>query len=210
MKSALIIKTYLWLYSILRNYGPLTLNQINKMWVADTSVSEGNPMIRQTFSRYRHDVEEAFGVIIGCDRENRYYIENQHLDEADDKVSLLSSAEKNTLAELMDYRYRIILEPKLSVNIYFNMILESMRKNVMVEFDYKQDDDSTASHQLVEPYCVKQNGADWYLMGRRSDDSFSAFALARCQKLRLTDHKFQLDYESCVKLCEEIADFFQV
>ena len=74
MKSALIIKTYLWFYNIIRNYGPLTLNQINEMWMADTRISEGKPMIRQTFQRYRLDVEDVFGVSIGCDNENRYLI----------------------------------------------------------------------------------------------------------------------------------------
>ena len=29
MKSELILKTYFWLYNIIRNYGPLTLNKIN-------------------------------------------------------------------------------------------------------------------------------------------------------------------------------------
>ena len=210
MKSALIIKTYLWFYNIIRNYGPLTLNQINEMWMADTRLSEGKPMIRQTFQRYRLDVEDVFGVSICCDNENRYYIKNRRLKEADDKASLLSLAEKNTLTEMMDYRHRIILEPKFSVNIYFDIILDSMCKNVMVEFDYQQDDAPMMSHQLVEPYCVKQYGADWYLMGRRNDGSFGAFALARLKKLRLTDRKFKLKYEECVKLCEDIEDFFEV
>ena len=90
MKPALLLKTYLWLYTIIRNYGPLTLNEINEMWMADTRLSEGKPMIRQTFSRYRSDVEDLFGVIIGCDRERRYYIKNRQLREADKKASLLS------------------------------------------------------------------------------------------------------------------------
>ena len=123
MKSALIIKTYLWFYNIIRNYGPLTLNQINEMWMADTRISEGKPMIRQTFQRYRLDVEDVFGVSIGCDNENRYYIKNRRLREADDKASLLSKSEKDTLTGLMDFYHRIVLEPKLSENIYFNMIV---------------------------------------------------------------------------------------
>ena len=55
---------------------------------------------------------------------------------------------------------------------------------------------------------MKQRGAHWYLMGRKGDGSFDSYALIRIQKLRLTGHKFQLEYDECVKLCEEIADFF--
>jgi predicted DNA-binding transcriptional regulator YafY len=207
MKPALILKTYFWLYDVIRNYGPLTLKRINEMWMADTRVNDGKPLIRQTFSRYRNDVEELFGVSIGCDSEHRYFIESNKLTEADNKASLLSSAEKDKLAEMMQFYHRIILEPNLSENIYFSIIVEAMRKNVMVEIDYQQDDDLIVFHQQVEPYCVKQHQSHWYLMGRNSDGSFSAFAFGKIREIRLTDLKFQLDYDNCVKLCERIADF---
>ena len=103
MKSALILKTYFWLYNIIRNYGPLTLNKINEMWVKDTRLSEGKPMIRQTFSRYRSDVEDLFDITIECDKQSRYYIKDSQLMEADQKASLLSLAEKNALAEMMQF-----------------------------------------------------------------------------------------------------------
>ena len=207
MKSALILKTYFWLYNIIRNYGPLTLSEINEMWVADTRLSEGKPMIRQTFSRYRSDVEDVFRVRIECDKEHRYRINNRQLVEADNKASLLNSAEKNALAEMMQFYHRIILEPNFSVNIYFNIIVESMRKNVMLEIDYLQDDDSIAFHQKVEPYFVKQKQTHWYLMGRKSDGSFGLFDLAKIKELRITDRKFRLKYDAFVKLCETVADF---
>ena len=207
MKPVLILKTYFWLYDVIRNYGPLTLKRINEMWMADTRVNDGKPLIRQTFSRYRNDVEELFGVSIGCDSEHRYFIESNKLTEADNKASLLSSVEKDKLAEMMQFYHRIILEPNLSENIYFSIIVEAMRKNVMVEIDYQQDDDTLAFHQQVEPYCVKQHGAHWSLMGRKHDGSFGSFVLPKIREMRLTDLKFQLKYDSLVKLCEQIADF---
>ena len=127
--------------------------------------------------------------------------------EADQKASLLSLAEKNTLAEMMQFYHRIILEPNLSENIYFNIIVDGMRKNVVLEIDYLQDDDSIAFNQQVEPYFVKQHGVHWYLMGRNSDGSFGSFAFARIREIRQTDRKFQLKYDNLVKLCEQIADF---
>ena len=210
MKSALIFKTYFWLYNIIRNYGPLTLSEINEMWVKDTRLSEGKPMIRQTFSRYRSDVEDLFDITIGCDNKSRYYIEDSQLKEADIKTSLFNSTEKNALAEMMQFYHRIILEPNLSENIYFNIIVDGMRKNVMLEIDYQQDDDIVVFHQHVEPYFVKQHQAHWYLMGRNSDGTFGSFAFSRIRELRITDRQFQLKYENLVKLCEENSDFFRV
>ena len=78
----------------------------------------------------------------------------------------------------------------------------------MVEIDYQQDDDSLVFHQQVEPYCVKQHSAQWYLMGRKHDGSFAPFPLTKIREIRLTDLKFQLKYDSLVKLCEQIEDFF--
>ena len=208
MKPVLIIKTYIWLYDNIRRLGPLTLKEINDMWIKETRLSDGEPMIRQTFSRYRNDVEELFGVSIACDGEHRYFIEGTQQKEADERASLLSSSEKDTLAESMQFYHRIILEPNYSENIFFNIIVEAMRKSVMVEIDYQQDDDLIVFHQQVEPYCVKQHQSHWYLMGRNSDGSFSAFAFGKIREIRLTDLKFQLDYDNCVKLCEQIEDFF--
>ena len=207
MKSALILKTYFWLYNIIRNYGPLTLSEINEMWVKDSRVSEGKPMIRQTFSRYRSDIEDLFDITICCDKKSRYFIKDSKLMEADQKASLLSSAEKNALAEMMQFYHRIILEPNLSENIFFNIIVDGMRKNVILEIDYLQDDDSVVFHQQVEPYFVKQHDEHWYLMGRKSDGSFGSFAFARIREIRQTDRIFQLEYANLVKLCEQIADF---
>jgi hypothetical protein len=207
MKPVLIIKTYIWLYDIIHRLGPLTLKEINEAWMKETRLSDGIPMIRQTFSRYRNDIEELFGVSIACDGEHRYFIEGAQQKEADERASLLSSAEKDTLAESMQFYHRIILEPKLSVNIFFSIIVEAMRKNVMTEIDYQQDDDTIVFHQQVEPYYVRQHQGNWRLIGRKHDGSFGSYSLTRIREIRLTDLKFQLDYDSCVKLCERIADF---
>ena len=108
---------------------------------------------------------------------------------------------------MMQFYHRIILEPNFSENIYFNIIVDGMRKNVVLEIDYLQDDDLIAFNQQVEPYFVKQHGVHWYLMGRKSDGSFGSFAFARIREIRQTDRKFQLEYANLVKLCEQIADF---
>ena len=76
MKPALILRTYAWLYHTIRNDGPLTFRQINEMWMADKRLSDGEPMVRQTFARHRNDLEDILGVRIDCDklyREQLFY-----------------------------------------------------------------------------------------------------------------------------------------
>ena len=74
MKPALILRTYAWLYHTILNYGPLTFRQINEMWMADKRLSDGEPMVRQTFARHRNDLEDILGVRIDCDKKHRYSI----------------------------------------------------------------------------------------------------------------------------------------
>ena len=76
MKPLLILKTYAWLIKTLREYGPITFKELNAMW-NDDRLSEGNSMVRQTYARYKRDIEEFFNITIRCDSQNRYYIENE-------------------------------------------------------------------------------------------------------------------------------------
>ena len=92
MKPALILRTYTWLYYTIREFGPLTFNEINKMWKEEERLSEGNSMVRQTFARHRSDLEEILGVRISCDKRHRYYIKNDSLSYQNDRTILLNAA----------------------------------------------------------------------------------------------------------------------
>ena len=121
MKSSLILKTYLWLYNIIRNYGPLTFNEINERWVADKRLSEGEKMVRQTFARHRSDLEEIFGVIIDCDKNHRYFIASEQQSFKNSWAIMLDAAIDQMLKKEAEIKKRIILEPKFIENNFFSV-----------------------------------------------------------------------------------------
>ena len=78
MKASLLFKQYVWFVDTIRRAGRITLREINDRWLR-TEMSDGIPYSRTTFRRHREEVEEMFGIVIDCDNENRYYIDDPSL-----------------------------------------------------------------------------------------------------------------------------------
>ena len=210
MKPALILRTYAWLYNTILNYGPLTFRQINEMWMADKRLSDGEPMVRQTFARHRNDLEDILGVRIDCDKKHRYSIVSDQRSERNNWEVLLDSAINQMFTKGAEIHKKIILEPNFIENNYFMQILECMLRNVVVDFDYQQTKESIKHYQKVEPYYFRQCQEHWFLVGRISVGLFVPFCLDKILNLRRTNIKFRPKDGYSVKSCEEMKDFFGV
>ncbi len=207
MKPALILKTYTWLYYTILQFGPLTFDEINEMWMEEVRLSDGNSMVRQTFARHRRDLEEILGVRIGCDKRHRYYIKDDLLSYHNDRTVLLNAAINQMLIKDSEIQKRIILDPKLEENAKFDKILYCMLRNVMVDIDYQQDGETVKHYEKVEPYYFMQCHEDWFLVGRMKCGRFFPFALDKIKELRRTNIKFWLKHGFSVKSCEDLKDF---
>lgn len=207
MKPALILRTYTWLYYTIREFGPLTFNEINKMWKEEERLSEGNSMVRQTFARHRSDLEEILGVRISCDKRHRYYIKNDSLSYQNDRTILLNAAINQMLIKDSEIQKRIILDPKLEENAKFDKILYCMLRNVMVDIGYQQDQETVKHYQKVEPYYFMQCHENWFMVGRMKCGRFFPFALDKIIELRRTKIRFRLEHGFSVKSCEDLKDF---
>lgn len=78
MKASALFKEYVWLVGTISRAGRITLREINERWLR-TEMSGGVEFSRTTFRRHRAEVEEMFGIIIDCDGENRYYIDDTEM-----------------------------------------------------------------------------------------------------------------------------------
>lgn len=78
MKASSLFKKYVWMVDTIRRAKRITLAELNDRWL-HTYLSEGVPLSRTTFNRHRAEVEEIFGVTIGCDGDNCYYIVDNEL-----------------------------------------------------------------------------------------------------------------------------------
>ena len=195
MKLALMIRAYVWLYDTIRLYGPLTRAMINEMWMAEESLSNGNPMPRQTFNNYRDEIESLFGISIACDKQYRYYIENQRLAQASRIEGLLMNVLSIdlTLLENKHLSERILLEPNPSAGTFMKPILKAMSKSRVIDIDYKRYEDADVKTHRVEPYCMKQYHQRWFLLGRKSDGFMILLALDRMKRVEKTGEHFTID-----------------
>ncbi len=68
-------KAYVWLITTIRDYGPISLNEINVLWIKD-KVNEGVGLDRSKFFRYKSEIEEIFHITIEYNKKGGYYIKN--------------------------------------------------------------------------------------------------------------------------------------
>ena len=89
----------------------ITLAELNDRWQR-TVLSEGQPLSRSTFNRHRAEIEEIFDVIIKCDADNRYYIEDDELLRSDtvQQWMLSTLTVSNIVGEARGLHDRILLE----------------------------------------------------------------------------------------------------
>ncbi len=66
---------YVWVIKTLRNAGDkgISLADLSEKWRNHEDLSRGEVLPRQTFNRWKNELEEVFGVILACDRKRNYH-----------------------------------------------------------------------------------------------------------------------------------------
>ena len=194
MKASVLFKQYVWLVDTIRRAGRITLNGINHHWVR-TEMSEGIPYSRTTFRRRRQEVEEMFGIVIDCDNENRYYIDDPSLMNTDSvsRWMLSTLAVSNIVSEARGLHERILLESIPSESNHLQQVIDAMKNSHCISITYRRYGDAKPSVWTLEPYCIKLFHRRWYLLGKFSDGGFITLSFDRMLKIELTDEGFKMN-----------------
>jgi hypothetical protein len=194
MKASALFKEYVWLVGTISWAGRITLREINERWLR-TEMSEGVEFSRTTFRRHRAEVEEMFGIIIDCDSENRYYINDTEMfrEESVQKWMLSTLTVSNIVSEARGLHDRILLESIPSESEHLQTVVEAMRENCCLSIRYRRYGKTESSQWTVEPYCIKLFRRRWYLLGRLDDGAFLTLSFDRIQEMTMTDRTFVLD-----------------
>lgn len=194
MKASVLFKQYVWLVDTIRRAGRITLREINDRWLR-TEMSEGIPYSRTTFRRHREEVEEMFGIVIDCDNENRYYIDDPSLMSNDSvpRWMLSTLAVSNIVSEARGLHDRILLESIPSESEHLQLVIEAMRNNRRVSITYRRYGNAEPSVWKLEPYCIKLFRRRWYLLGRFKDSGFITLSFDRMLEICVTEESFKLD-----------------
>lgn len=197
MRHKELFKTYIWLIETINNYGPITLEQLGKLWLKST-VSDGVPMARSSFNRHREDIEDIFGIRFVCDRSNgwKYSIEDDgRLDGSSAQNWMINTLSvSNLIADSRCVHNRILLEYVPSEGSNLHQVVEAMKQSKKVCLKYRKYHSVDIKEYEVEPYCLKLYHRRWYLLSRYSDSKeYRVFAFDRIVEATVSNTKFRID-----------------
>lgn len=198
MKAYSIFQEYIWLVSTIQRYGKLSLEEINQHWIK-TEMSKGMSIPRTTFNRHRDAIVDMLGIIIDCDKKDkyRYYIANEEVLHADTIQSWMLStlSVNNLLAENRGVHNRILLERIPSDGELLHRFIEAMKLSVRIVVKYRRYASEEYSVMYVDPYFVKLTNRRWYAVVKHPDAKGHFFTLAfdRMLSLDLMEEKFAYD-----------------
>ena len=166
MKASFLFKQYVWLVDTIQRCKRITLADLNERWLR-TELSEGRPLSRTTFNRHRNEVEEIFGITIGCDADNRYYIVNSNLLRTDtvQQWMLSTLTVSNIVGEARNLHDRILLESIPTEGELLRQIVEAMQRSVLIDITYRRYGSTSDASWTIAPYCIKLFRRRWYLVG---------------------------------------------
>ena len=166
MKASFLFKQYVWLVDTIQRCKRITLADLNERWLR-TELSEGRPLSRTTFNRHRNEVEEIFGITIGCDADNRYYIVNSNLLRTDtvQQWMLSTLTVSNIVGEARNLHDRILLESIPTEGELLRQIVEAMQRGVLIDITYRRYGSTADASWTIAPYCIKLFRRRWYLVG---------------------------------------------
>ncbi len=196
------IRRYIWLIDTISRAGRsgLSFEEINRKWIYNTELSDGEIYAKRSFHRHREDVEELFGVKILChSHDYRYYI-----DDSDDirrpsvsrKWMLESVSLNNMIQESVRVRDRVLLEDIPSAQNQLLALLQAISDNRMADVVYQgfwHKEEKTLKN--FETYALKVYQRRWYAVGKSGGDQLKIYSLDRMHDVRLLDTTFKMPEE---------------
>ena len=145
------LNRYIWLVDTIARYGHITLKRLSELWQR-SSLGDGSPLPRRTFNNYRAAIEQLLGVTIACNKSTfEYYIAQDDTEEGGRLQNWLmdSMSISGMLTDSHDVAGRIVLEEVPSARQHLPVIIEAMRHNRRIEFDYRTYTRAGKSHAVV-------------------------------------------------------------
>ena len=208
-RPLMILKRYIWIINTLKTYGPISFTDIQKLWINDR-ISEGIAWVRQTFVRYKNDVEEYFGIDIDYDKKYRYYITDIKPLQLDTVANwmLESFTIGDTLGHKKEIQDRIIMEPAPSVGMFMDDITNAMVDKKKIVISYQQYGEDVVMEYKLIPYFIKLCHQRWHMIGMKEDGKMMLYTFSGIKSVETTEETFE--YDEKIKAKEYFDDCFSV
>lgn len=183
-----------WLVDTIRRYGRITRQELEQAWFR-SPFSEGKPLTRRTFCNHRIAAEQLFKININCDPTSyEYYIEQDSAGSESITEWLLNSLSLNdVLIGARDISDRIFVESVPSARDYLGIIIDAMKQNRRVRFDYHPYTRSRATTGvIIEPYFLRLFKQRWYIVSRNVEENrIKTYALDRMKDVQISGETFE-------------------
>lgn len=193
------LQKYTWLIETIRRAGKISHKDLSDKWERSKDLSDGRPLHRATFNRWRDAIFSQFGIIIECQKVGGYlyFIENpEEIDEDKLKKWMLDSfAVSNLIGENLMLKDRILVSKIPSGSIFLKTILDAMKDNKAIKITYKPFNFSHGYTFALEPYCIKLHENRWYVLGKNNRDKIRLYGLDRIIEAQIIDKTFILPKE---------------
>lgn len=189
-----LFSRYIWIVDTIKRYGRITRDELNERWSRST-FSNGEGLPRRTFYNYRQAIEDLFKINIECDPATfEYYIDDGDVHNESVTDWLLNSvAMNNVLSDSRDISGKIFLEDVPSARRYLSVVIDALKEQRQLDFNYAPYTRSSSQPVGLEPYFLKIFRQRWYITGRNvADNRLKTYALDRMDQVTMTSEKFEI------------------
>lgn len=195
-----IFRRYIWLMSLLYDYGRLSYEEISQKWMRSSVNQEDDrkPLPKRTFHDHILAISDIFGVIITNDKKGdyKYFIENVNdLNKDELRNWMLGNfSMSNALADSADIRDRIILQDIPSSKRWLSTIITAIREKRVIKVDYHSFQKGQTPTMRLYPFFLKLYDNRWYMYAHSEyAGEMRHYALDRIDSIILLDEKFDLE-----------------
>ena len=158
---------YIWELTTIYQANGITLKELNDRW-RDCYLYDGKDIPRRTFDYHRKEIEMLFNLNIECDKsDNTYHIadDNSFRNGELRRWLVNSVAVSSIVREAEDLENRIALEYIPSSEPYLPNIIQALRENKVLSFEYQNFERSEPKKHQLKPYALKLFRQRWYIIG---------------------------------------------
>lgn len=183
-----------WIIDTIRRNGKISFEDLNSKWQACTDLSEGKPMSKRTFHKWKDNIYTILGIDIVCEKNAPYLYYIEDIDEIKkgsiENWLLNTYSVSNSLIESKAMKDRILLEEVPSGRAYLQPIIEAMRTNHWIHIAYCSYWENKEVERYIMPLCVKLFRQRWYVVGMFMNHATAIFCLDRIRNFRMSSHTF--------------------
>lgn len=187
-----LLNRYIWIIDTIRRYGRISRRELNACWARSPFSNGESEIPRRTFFNYRQAIEDLFSLSIECDtRTYEYYLVEPDKGRITDWL-LDSSATNNVLQGSREIASKILLEDVPSAREFLAPIIEALKVNHPIRFDYHSYTRSKPTEGVtIEPYFLRIYRQLWYVTGRNTaDGKVKTYSLDRMRNLTILTDTF--------------------